>query len=69
MALIKDPHALRAQLMQWAEIESLKRILVSHGSPMEESPRQALRELARSLEKGATAGPQPDSRPVPVTLR
>lgn len=69
MALIKDPQALRVQLMQWAEIESLKRILVSHGSPIEESPQQALRELARSLEEGTTAGPQPDSRPVPVTLR
>lgn len=32
MALIKDPTALRAQLLQWAEIESLKRILVSHSA-------------------------------------
>jgi hypothetical protein len=69
MALIKDPNALRAQLLQWAEIESLKRILVSHGSPIEESPQQTLRELARSLEEGATAGPWTDSRPDPVTLR
>ena len=49
MVMIKDPNALRAQLTQWAEIESLKRILVSHGSPIEENPRQALRELAGSL--------------------
>jgi hypothetical protein len=56
MALIKDPHALRAQLLQWAEIESLKRILVSHGSPIEESPHETLRELARSIEEGPTAG-------------
>jgi hypothetical protein len=69
MALIKDPTALRAQLLQWAEIESLKRILVSHGSPIEESPHQTLRELARSLEEGTTAGPRIDSRPDPVTLR
>ena len=69
MALIKDPNALRAQLLQWAEIESLKRILVSHGSPIEESPHQTLRELARSLEEGTTAGPRIDSRPDPVTLR
>ena len=65
MALIKDPAALRAQLLQWAEIESLKRILVSHGSPIEESPHQTLRELARSLERGTTAGQRTDSRPGP----
>lgn len=49
MMLIEDTTALRAQLLQWAEIESLKRILVSHGSPIEENPRQTLRDLARSL--------------------
>jgi hypothetical protein len=49
MVMIKDAGALRAQLMQWAEIESLKRILVSHGSPIEENPRQTLRDLASSL--------------------
>lgn len=50
MAMIEDTKALRAQLLQWAEIESLKRILVSHGSPIEENPRQTLRDLASSLE-------------------
>jgi hypothetical protein len=49
MVMIKDASALRAQLMQWAEIESLKRILVSHGSPIDENPRQTLRDLAASL--------------------
>jgi hypothetical protein len=49
MAMIKDTNALRAQLLQWAEIESLKCILVSHGSPISESPRQTLRDLAGSL--------------------
>jgi hypothetical protein len=49
MVMIKDAKALRAQLMQWAEIESLKRILVSHGSPIDENPRQTLRDLAGSL--------------------
>jgi hypothetical protein len=49
MVMIKDANALRAQLMQWAEIGSLKRILVSHGSPIEENPRQTLRDLASSL--------------------
>jgi len=49
MAVIDDTKALRTQLLQWAEIESLVRILVSHGSPIEENPRQVLRELAESL--------------------
>ena len=49
MAMIEDTNALRAQLLQWAEIASLKRILVSHGSPIEENPRETLRDLARSL--------------------
>jgi len=47
--MIADKNALRAQLLQWAEIASLKRILVSHGSPIEEDPRQTLRALASSL--------------------
>src|ERR1043166_3960 len=49
MALIKDASALRAQLLQWAEIETLKRILVSHGEPIAANPRQTLRDLAASL--------------------
>jgi hypothetical protein len=53
MAIIKDKAALRAQLLQWAEIESLKRILVSHGSPIEDNPRHALRALASSLLEGS----------------
>ena len=49
MAVIDDTNALRAQLLQWAEIESLKCILVAHGLPIEENPRHVLRELAGSL--------------------
>ena len=49
MAVIADTKALRTQLLQWAEIESLVRILVSHGSPIEDNPRQVLRALAESL--------------------
>lgn len=49
MAVIDDTKALRAQLLKWAEIESLKCILMSHGSPIEENPRQVLRELAGTL--------------------
>jgi hypothetical protein len=49
MAVIADKNALRTQLLQWSEIDSLVRILVSHGSPIEDDPRQVLRELADSL--------------------
>jgi len=55
MALIKDPDALRAQLLQWSEIETLKRILVSHGSRIAENPREVLRGLASTLDTGTTA--------------
>jgi hypothetical protein len=58
MAIIDDTNALRAQLLQWADIESLKRVLVSHGSPIEQQPREALRKLARSLDEGARAAPR-----------
>jgi hypothetical protein len=48
--LVKDANALRAQLLQWAEIASLKRILVSHGEPIEANPQQTLRDMAASLK-------------------
>lgn len=49
LILIADKEALRVQLLQWAELESLKRILVSHGSPIEDHPGETLRALASSL--------------------
>jgi hypothetical protein len=49
LTLVKNAEALRAQLLQWAEIPSLKRIVVSHGATIEDEPRQALRDLAASL--------------------
>jgi hypothetical protein len=49
MAMIEDTKALRAQLLQWAEIDSLRRILVAHGSLIDDNPRQTLRDLADSL--------------------
>jgi hypothetical protein len=49
IAMIKDKAALRAQLLEWAEIKQLKCILVSHGSPIEDNPRQVLRDLASTL--------------------
>jgi hypothetical protein len=49
LTMVDDKEALRAQLLAWSQLESLKRILVSHGSPIEDDPGQVLRELAGSL--------------------
>ena len=48
--IVEDKAALRAQLLRWAQIASLQRIIVSHGAPIEEQPAGVLRELAASLE-------------------
>jgi len=50
VAMIHDKTALAVQMRRWAELPALKRILVSHGSAIEDDPRGALRELAVSLE-------------------
>jgi hypothetical protein len=50
VAMIHDKAALAVQLRRWAELPALKRILVSHGSAIEDDPRGALRKLAVSLE-------------------
>lgn len=49
MGLIGDKAALQSQLLQWAQIEPLTRILVSHGDPILQRPNQLLRDLAQSL--------------------
>jgi hypothetical protein len=49
MMLVKDKDALREQLLRWAELDSLRRIVVSHGTPIDDNPRQVLRDLAASL--------------------
>ncbi len=49
LGLVKDKEALRAQLLQWAELPALRRILVSHGVPIDDEPAQVLRELAGKL--------------------
>jgi len=50
LKMVDDKVALRAQLTQWAELESLNRVLLSHGDTIEERPSQALLELVSSLE-------------------
>jgi hypothetical protein len=48
--IVEDEHALAAQLEEWAELPSLTRIIVSHGSPIEANTSGTLRSLARSLQ-------------------
>ncbi len=50
MTVIDDTGALRLQLMEWAAMTRLVRIVVSHGDIIEDNPRQVLRELAASLD-------------------
>ncbi len=50
LAIVRDARLLRVQLLKWAELESLNRILVSHGSPIEGDAGWVLRGLAASLE-------------------
>jgi hypothetical protein len=50
LMIVDDKAALRQQLLQWASIDTLKRILVSHGVPIEDQPQQTLRELAATLQ-------------------
>ena len=50
LMMIDDKAALRKQLLEWADLQNLRRILVSHGEPIDANPQQALRELAKSLE-------------------
>ncbi len=50
LAMVKDADAVRAQLLAWSGIADLRRILVSHGDPIDDDPRGALRELAASLQ-------------------
>ena len=47
--LLHDKSAMRAQLEQWANLDSLKRIIVSHGAPIVADPRGTLLRLAAAL--------------------
>lgn len=48
--LIASRSQVREQLLTWAALPSLRRILVSHGEPIEDDPRGALRRLAQSIQ-------------------
>lgn len=49
LMMIRDKVALAGQFRRWADLPSLKRILVSHGSTIEANPHSTLRKLAASL--------------------
>ena len=49
LTMIRDKAAFAAQLRRWAELPSLKRIVVSHGSTIDYNTTGILRKLATSL--------------------
>jgi hypothetical protein len=50
VALVDDKAALAAQLRAWADLPGLRRVIVSHGSEINNAPQRVLREVAASLE-------------------
>lgn len=48
--MIEDKSALARQLRDWAAISDLRRVIVSHGDPIEHDPAAALKAVADSLE-------------------
>ncbi len=49
LMLIENKKALAGQLLRWAGIPTLRRIIVSHGEIISDDPRGVLRELAVKL--------------------
>jgi len=47
--LVRDKHALRIQLEQWANLAGLQRIILSHGAVIEADPSGTLRRLAAAM--------------------
>jgi hypothetical protein len=47
--IVRDPGALGQQFRKWADDPALKRIIVSHGDPIEKNPAGTLRALAGHL--------------------
>ena len=48
-SLIEDQVALRIQFLKWAALPKLRRIIVSHGEPIDIEPAETLRDLAQTL--------------------
>lgn len=49
MREVKDKPALAAQLVEWSNLPSLKRVLVSHGNIIADDPRGVLARIATEL--------------------
>jgi hypothetical protein len=49
MMLIDDKKAVAAQMLRWAGIENLRRIIVGHGEIIADDPRGVLRRLSAQL--------------------
>jgi len=47
--MVENKAQLRQQFLDWAEIADLRRIIMSHGEPIEHGAAQALRDLAKTL--------------------
>jgi hypothetical protein len=47
--MVESKAQLRRQFLDWAAIPRLRRIIMSHGAPIERDPAAALRTLAGSL--------------------
>jgi hypothetical protein len=56
-AVIESKGQVRDQLLRWAALPSLQRIVVSHGAIIDEDPGGALRRLAGSLGEGGPPSP------------
>jgi hypothetical protein len=50
LAIGKHKGEVAQQFRRWAERDDLRRIIVSHGEPIDADPRGALRTLAASLD-------------------
>ena len=48
--MVADKAALAGQLRRWAALPALRRVLVSHGVPIEQDAPRILRDLAHSLD-------------------
>jgi len=51
-AVIESKGQVRDQLLRWAALPGLQRIIVSHGAIIDEDPRGVLRRLAQTLTPG-----------------
>jgi hypothetical protein len=47
--MVGDKAKLRQQFLDWASLPDLRRVIVSHGDPIEANPAAALRDLAETL--------------------